>query len=130
MATVSVGLKGQFEVEVTDSLTAESMGSGGLTVYATPALVAALERAAVAAIEAYLGEDETSVGTYIELVHIAASPLGAIITAEAEVTAIDGRQLLFTVTAHDEHELIGKGSHRRVIVKAERFMQKVSQKQA
>jgi predicted thioesterase len=104
------------------------MGSGSVAVYATPAMVALMESAAVAALAPVLDEGESSVGIAIEIKHLAATPLGQRVRARAEVVEVDGRQVTFQVQAWDESELIGKGTHTRYVIDVARFMQRVQAK--
>ena len=108
--------------------TAVAMRSGTLPVFATPALVALLEEAASNAISTYLPPGMTTVGTAISLRHVAATPSGHNIHAEAVLTGVSGRKLAFKLTAYDEREKIAEGTHERFIVDAERFMAKMIDK--
>ena len=128
MHTIQIGMTGKHSLTVTDDLTASHMGSGSVAVYATPAMIALMEAAAVNAIESALSEGVTSVGTAIAITHTAATPPGQTVHAEAEVTAVDGRQISFSVRAYDEHEIIGEGTHRRAVIDRARFMQRVQSK--
>jgi predicted thioesterase len=129
MKTLEVGLSGIAERIVTRDQTAEAFGSGLVPVYATPAMVGLMEQAAVRALEGSLPDDQTTVGTRVEISHLAATPLGDRVRAEAVVTAVDGRRLTFALTAHDSTEKIGEGRHERVIVARERFLAKVGAKE-
>lgn len=122
------GLRGQVSLVVTDAMTAPRLGSGEIEVYATPMMIAAMEAAAVDCIERRLPEGHASLGTHLDVTHSAASPVGAQITATAEIVTIDGRTVTFKVEARDEHGVIGSGSHTRVVVDAGRFRAKVAQK--
>lgn len=124
--SITIGLVGEQTTTVTETLTAQTFGSGSLPVYATPALIALMEAASVAAINQLLPADQTSVGTSISIKHLAASALGQTIRARAEVTQIEGRQITFTVQAWDSKQLIGEGTHVRFIVDIERFMKRLS----
>ncbi|MEG2958513.1 MAG: hotdog domain-containing protein, partial [Oscillospiraceae bacterium] len=95
--SITVGLTGSAETVVTDQNTAAALGSGSLPVFATPAMVALMETAAVAALEGHLEAGESSVGTRLEISHDAASPVGISVRAEAEVVAITGKAISFTV---------------------------------
>lgn len=128
MDTIRPGLTGEHETIVRAELTATALGSGNVPVYATPALVALMEAAAVAAIAALLPEGQTSVGVEIDLKHLAATPPGQPVRARAEVTAVDERSVDFSIQAWDAHELIGEATHRRVIVDIDRFMRRVDGK--
>ena len=113
--SLTVGLKGRCEALVTDTNTALAMGSGALPVLATPMMVALMEGAAVDALKGHLAEGEDTVGTGLEISHDAATP-------------VEGRALTFAVTAYDEAGPIGKGTHRRFVVGAERFLAKAQGK--
>ncbi|RPJ71598.1 MAG: thioesterase [Acidobacteria bacterium] len=128
MKQIAVGLKGEARRVVTPDQTAEAFGSGLVPVYATPAMVGLMEKAAVAALEGQLAPGDTTVGTKLEIAHLAATPLGDDVRAEAEVVAVDGRRLVFTLAAWDSTEKIGEGRHERVIVARDRFLARVGQK--
>lgn len=119
---IRVGLIGESIATVTSELTAKAMGSGTLDVYATPAMVALMESAAVAAIEPHLEDGKVSVGIEIQVRHLAATPVGEHITAMAEITRIDGRRITLEVRAWDDYELIGEGIHMRYLIEADDFM--------
>ena len=119
---------GIFEAPVTEENTALAMGSGSLLVLATPAMVAMMEHAAVNALEGRLPEGIDSVGIAINVEHLAASPVGAMIRAEALLTAADGRTYDFEIEAFDNTGLIGKATHRRATVKVEKFLAKTAQR--
>jgi predicted thioesterase len=121
---VRVGGTATVSAEVTAADTAEALGSGDLPVYATPALVALLERAACACLVGHLPPGRTSVGTRMDVAHVAASPVGATVTATAVVTAVDGRQIDFDVSAADAGGEVAHGRHTRVVVSADRFVAK------
>jgi predicted thioesterase len=110
---------------VTGQNTAKAVGSGSLDVFATPMMVALMERAACECLADALEPGQTSVGTRVDIEHTAASPIGAEITATATVADIDGRKIEFEVAANDSNGEIGRGKHTRVIVDEERFMAKV-----
>ena len=123
-----VGLIGEAITTVTSDLTAIAMGSGSVNVYATPALIALMEAAAVSAVEPHLTEGRTSVGIEVHIQHLSATPVGEQITAMAEITRIDGKRVIMEVRAWDERELIGQGTHVRYIINADEFMKRVSNK--
>ncbi len=125
---IKVGLKGIVKENVTESNTAKAVGSGGLEVFATPAMIALMEKASFLAIDEYLDEGSTSVGTMVNIEHVSATPVGATVTVESVVTAVDGRKISFEVTASDNAGLIGKGTHERFIINAEKFMAKTNSK--
>ncbi len=123
------GLVGTAQVAVTKENTAARVGSGSLPVFATPALAAALERAACNALDGALEAGTTSVGTHLDLYHDAATPVGMTVTATARLTAVEGRKLTFALSAHDGAEQIAHGTHERFLVFSERFVQKANAKQ-
>lgn len=112
---------------VSNENSAMAMGSGNLPVFATPAMVALMENAAMLAVADQLPDGSTTVGSEINVQHTKPSPVGAKITATASLAAVEGRKLLFTVTAHDDGGEIGNGTHVRFIVDSERFMNKLKQ---
>ena len=122
---MEVGLKYESTVVVSPSNTAANMGSGDMDVFATPAMVALMENAAMLAVAAHLPEGSATVGTQMNTSHIKASPLGATITASAELTEVEGRKLTFAVKAWDEKGTIGEGIHTRFVVDRERFLSKL-----
>ena len=121
---IEVGLKGSYSVAVTDALTAKEMKSGDLPVFATPAMVAVMEAAAVDAVAERLDTESTTVGCGISISHQAPTVLGEKVTAEATLIKVEGRMLYFTVKAFDKNGTIGEGEHTRVIVTKDKFMQK------
>ena len=125
---LQVGLAAERTEAVTESLLATRLGSGSVAVYATPAMVALMESAAVAAIEPLLPEGQASVGIALDVRHLAATPPGQQVRAQAQVTQLDGRQVIFQVQAWDEQELIGEGTHTRYVIDVARFVQRVQSK--
>ncbi len=113
---------------VSDTNTALSVGSGSLKVYATPAMLALMEKAACKALEPVLGEGETTVGTLLNVKHLSATPVGMEVSATAELLEKDGRRYVFKVTASDECGLIGEGTHERFAVLSEKFTEKTYSK--
>ena len=124
---ITVGMKGEVSTLVEREDTALEVGSGDLLVYATPCMVALMEGAACEAI-APLPEGKTSVGTELNVSHKAATPVGLEVRAEAEVIAVEGNTITFRVVAYDEAGLIGEGTHKRVVVSSQRFLEKVYSK--
>ena len=110
---------------VSASNTAATLGSGDMDVFATPAMVALMENAAMKAVAAALPEGSATVGTQMNTSHIKASPLGAAITASAVLTEVEGRKLTFAVKAWDDKGVIGEGVHTRFVVDRERFLSKL-----
>ncbi len=117
------GLTHTSTLEVTEDKTAARIGSGDLSVLATPAMLALMENAAMLAVAAELPEGSTTVGGHISSSHLMPTPMGATVTATATLTAEEGRKLTFKVEAHDEAgHLLGEGTHLRFVVDRERFM--------
>lgn len=125
---MDIGLKGTATVQVNEENTALAMGSGNLEVFATPAMVALMEQAACESVQPFLAEDESSVGTSMQITHVSATPLAMEVTAESELVEVDRKSLKFKVRAFDAAGLIGEGVHERFIINAERFMEKTVQK--
>ena len=124
------GLTGRAQLTVTDSETAAHVGSGGVEVLATPAMVRLMEAAAVNAVDHLLPEGMRSVGTYLEVRHVAPTPVGMRVTARAELVDVRGRTLTFRVVALDDREQVGEGSHRRAVVDEAQFYERVRAKAA
>lgn len=122
------GITGTASIVVTADKTALALGSGNVNVFSTPAMIALLEGAAVEALRSYLLDGQTSVGTTVNIKHVAATPVGMMVTATAKLKEVDGRRLVFEVSASDEVELIGEGTHERFIVDRERFESRVDNK--
>ena len=125
---ITVGLKGEVSALVEREDTAKEVGSGDLLVYATPCMVAMMEGAACEAIDACIPEGSTSVGMELNISHLAATPVGMEVRAEAEVIAVEGKIITFAVTAYDEAGKIGEGTHKRCIVNTQRFLDKTYEK--
>jgi len=121
---MKIGVMNEAVVVVTEQNTALAMSSGTLPVYATPAMGALMEKAAAEMTEAALPEGWTSVGIRMDIQHTAATPIGIKVRAEATLTAIEGRKLIFCVTAFDEKEKIGSGLHERFAVQKIKFLDK------
>lgn len=130
MRQIAIGLRGRATVQASAANTAVGLGSGDVPVFGTPALVALMEQAAVQALSGCLEDGETTVGTWIEVSHLAATPVGLEVRAEAELIAVEGRQLTFAVRAYDSRAKIGEGRHRRAMVERERFLAKAGEKRA
>jgi predicted thioesterase len=122
------GLSAEKTITVDEENTAESWGSGGLPVFATPSMIALMEFTALSAVEPFLPEACSTVGTELNVRHLAASPVGMKITCRAELAEVDRRRLVFKVEAFDETDKIGEGTHGRFIIENERFMKKIQEK--
>ncbi len=121
---ITVGMTGEVATEVEREDTAYEVGSGSLLVYATPCMVALMEGAACEAIAEAIPEGKTSVGTELNISHIAATPVGLQVRATAEVTGVEGSMVTFKVEAFDETGKIGEGTHKRAVVTTQRFLDK------
>lgn len=125
---ITVGLKAEVVTLAEREDTAKEVGSGDLLVYATPCMVALMEGAACDAIAPCIGENQTTVGTALNIEHISATPVGLEVRAVAEVTAVEGKVITFSVTAYDEAGEIGRGTHKRVLVNSQKFLEKAYNK--
>ncbi len=127
---LTTGIKGTKELLVTDELLAKNVGSGIVSVYATPMMIAGMEGAAAESVSAHLEQGKTTVGTLMNVTHVAATPAGMNVRFETELTEIatNGKILTFHVAAYDEAGLIGEGTHQRAIVDLARFEQKAQSK--
>lgn len=125
---ISVGMTGSVSTTAEREDTALEVGSGSLLVYATPCMAALMEGAACEAIAQALPEEKTSVGTELCVSHLAATPVGMEVRAEAEVTEVNGNAITFRVAAYDETGKIGEGTHKRYIVTSQKFLDKTYSK--
>jgi fluoroacetyl-CoA thioesterase len=125
---LKLGTIGTAELVVAPEHTAPRVGSGRIAVLATPVMINLIEAAALACVEHLLPEGHQSLGIHLDVKHFAATPVGMRVTATAELTGVEGRRLSFRVLARDEVEPIGEGSHERVVVKVDRFDQRVQRK--
>ncbi|HJT61748.1 MAG TPA: thioesterase family protein [Burkholderiales bacterium] len=127
---IAPGLQGTVELVVAEEHTAPSIGSGQVRVLATPVMINLIEAAALKAIEHLLPPGYQSLGTHLDVHHVAATPVGMRARATAEVTKVDGRTVAFNVEARDEKDLIGHGTHQRVVVNVAKFDARVQKKLA
>ena len=121
-SVLETGLEARVEETVTEDMTATRLGSGDVPVLGTPAVLALVEAAAVGAVTDRLDAGQTTVGASVELEHLAPTPVGALVTATASLTEVDGRRLHFSFEVSDPAGIVAKGSHRRVIVERDRFI--------
>ena len=128
MEELRIGLKGEAAAEVVYANTAAAVGSGALPVFATPAMIGLMEKAALESVQPYLEEGQGTVGVRLEIAHLAATPIGMTVRAESELVEIDRRRLCFQVRAYAGEELVGEGTHQRFIVDSERFLAKAQAK--
>ena len=122
------GLTQEITFTVTDDLTAKTVGSGTLEVLATPVMIAKMEEAAWKAVAEHLEEGSGSVGILMNAQHLSATPVGLEVTCKAELTAVEGRKLVYKVSAWDAKGPIGEGIHERAIIQNERFVAKAYSK--
>ena len=125
---METGLRYKESQKVDESVTARAAGSGTLEVFATPAMIALIEKTCFTAVAPYLEEGQTTVGTKVDVEHVSATPVGMEVTAECTLDEIDGRRLTFQVEVFDECGMIGRGIHERFIVNAEKFVSKTYSK--
>ncbi len=131
MTTIPLGITGSFTLDVKPEHLASQVKNPTLPhVLATPIMILAMENAALSAIADYLNPGERAVGTAIDVRHLAATPVGLRVVATAVVTKVDGRHIVFDVTAHDGIEEIGKGTHQRMVVDLHRLQQRLDAKSA
>ena len=121
---ITVGMKAEVFTNVEREDTAKEVGSGDLLVYATPCMVALMEGAACEAIAEAMEENQTTVGTMLNIEHISATPVGLDVRAVAEVTAVEGKVITFDVKAYDEAGEIGHGTHKRVLINSQKFLER------
>jgi fluoroacetyl-CoA thioesterase len=128
------GLRGEASLVIANEHTAQHLGSGSVKVLATPQMALLMERAGVAAVDHLLPEGYRTVGTHLDVHHLAPSPIGLEVRATAELLAVDGRRLTFRVEARETgagaEQLVGEGTHQRVIIDVQRFSDRVAQKAA
>jgi len=129
MEGLKPGLVGEATLIVEENHTAHYLRSGGVHVLATPIMIALMEEAAHNLVDPLLEPEKLSVGTNLNVKHLAATPIGMRVTARAELLAIDGRTLTFRVEAHDEREKVGEGTHTRAIISLEPFLARLQKKQ-
>ena len=122
------GVKGTQEIMVTEENTAKVMGSGALDVFATPAMIALMEKTAWESVQPYLEEGSGTVGTLMNVKHVAATPVGMEVTCETKLVEVDRNRLVFEVKAYDAAGVIGEGTHERFIIDNERFLAKAEAK--
>ena len=125
---IPLGTTGSKAITVGDEHTAPFVGSGRVRVLATPVMINLFEAAALAAVEHLLPDGHQSLGTHLDISHIAATPVGMDVTAVAEVIGVEGRVVKFRVSAKDERDLIGEGVHDRVVVNVAKFDLRVQEK--
>lgn len=125
---LKTGIEGKERIKVTEENTAKNMGSGELEVFATPAMIALMEKTSWKSVEEYLDDGMGTVGISLEISHVSATPLGSDVMCESKLIDVDGKKLTFEVRAYDEAGLIGEGKHERFIVENEKFLKRAQNK--
>lgn len=121
------GMTAEVTTLVTPENTAAAVGAGGVEVFATPMMISLMENAAWQAVAGGLDKGDVTVGVLVDVKHLAATPVGQTVRANATLQEIDGRRLVFRVEAYDERQKIGEGSHERFIVNLERFKKRLEE---
>lgn len=125
---IEVGLKNTEEVVVDSTMTAKMAGSGGLDVFSTPHMIAFMEGVSKNLIDRYLEEGQSSVGTHIDVKHLAATPVGMKVSCESEIIEVDRKRIVFKLVAKDEFDVIGTGTHERFIISIDKFLKATNDK--
>lgn len=125
---LTVGLKAKVEKIVTEDDTAQKFGSGEVRVFATPMMIGLMENAALKAVDPHLPKGYATVGTHLDVKHLAATPVGMSVYAEAELIEVKGKKLVFNVAAYDAMDKIGEGRHTRYIIELDTFIQSAMNK--
>lgn len=125
---LTVGLTHEISTVVDSTNTAARVGAGGVEVFGTPYMIALMEGACFQLAQAHLGPEETTVGTLVNVRHLAATPPGMRVRAVARLEQVDGRRLVFAVAAYDAAEKIGEGTHERFIINLPRFLARTAAK--
>jgi fluoroacetyl-CoA thioesterase len=128
MSDIKPGLRGEKQLTVTEEYTAKHVGSGSARVFSTPSMVALMEITATELVQPLLPAGDSSVGVEVHLKHLAATPMGAFVTAKVEVTGTEGRYIDFRAEIYDAKEKVGEGTHRRAIIHMARFLERVARK--
>jgi predicted thioesterase len=124
---LEIGMRGEASIVVDEARTAAAFGAGGVRVYGTPAMIGLMENAAWQLVQPEMAPGETTVGTLVNVRHLAATPVGVRVVATAELVEIAGRRLVFHVSARDERQLIGEGTHERTRVLLDRFLARLGE---
>lgn len=128
LPSIEVGLKSEATQEVTPELTAPHIGSGSLSVYATPAMAALIENTCASMVSELLPEGQTTVGVEIRLRHLAPTPVNNVVKIQVEVISIEKNMISFNAQIFDEVELVGEAEHRRAVIEVDRFLKRVDEK--
>ena len=127
---IQIGTKGHLEQTVSDELCADHIGSGLVKVFATPMMIALIERTCNESVLPQLEPGQGTVGTRIDVTHISATPVGMKVWCDSEVVEVDRRRIVFSVRAYDECGLIGEGTHERFVIDTDKFQQKTNAKKS
>jgi predicted thioesterase len=130
MAEITSGLVCEKQFTVQAEHTAQHLGSGGVPVLATPTMILWMEETSRGAVEPHLPAGQLTVGAHLDVRHLAPTPIGMVVTVRAELVAVDRRKLSYRITARDEREAIGEGTHERFIIDLEKFGQRVADKKS
>jgi len=125
---IGLGITNKIMIMVTDNDTAEALGSGSVNVFATPKMITLMEKASALLVSPYLQENETTVGTKVNIEHVVPTPVGMEVTIYSRLIGVDNRKLTFEVEAYDTYDKIGIGTHERFVVDTKKFMQKTYKK--
>jgi fluoroacetyl-CoA thioesterase len=125
---MDIGIKGKKTLMVDNTNTAEALKSGTLPVFATPSMIALIEETALLSVADYLKDGEATVGTKLDVSHVAATPIGMKVTCETELIEVDRRRLVFNAKVYDEVGLVGEGTHERFVIDSEKFLAKANNK--
>ena len=126
---LEIGIKGRVEDVVREETTAGHIGSGTVRVFATPMMIALMERTCRTSVKPYLDDGQETVGTHVNVSHVSATPVGVNVWCISELIEIDRRKLVFKVEAYDEKGLIGEGLHERFVIDVDKFKAKADEKQ-
>jgi fluoroacetyl-CoA thioesterase len=125
---LEIGIKGTKQLLVNAQNTAKSIGSGTLEVLSTPMMIALMEKTSYELVAPFLESGQGSVGTLVNIKHLAPTPIGEIVTCESTLIQIDGRRLVFSLKVFETEELVGEGIHERFIINEEKFIAKANLK--
>ncbi len=125
MNELKSGIKHRIEYTVKPEDSASSYGSGLLEVFATPAMIALMEKCSMECVQEHLSEGYGTVGTLVNIKHLKATKIGKVVTAESYLTLVDGRRLEFEVNVYEDNESVGSGSHERFIINNKKFLEKI-----
>jgi predicted thioesterase len=128
MADISIGTKGEQTVLVTNEIAINFLGLEGARVLGTPHMIGLMERTCRDAVLPLLETGHDTVGTHVNVAHLAASPMGMAVTFTAEVIGVNGRRIQFRVEARDEREKVGEGTHERAIINVAKFATRLAEK--